>query len=206
MPKTKGASLGTRLRLIPPTPARPRARADARGAARGRLAAAPGRGAGRAAEADTGAGRGGARAAPRAVPEERSGIVLETSRRVGVPRSAPASAACARLFEKPAERGLSQAALETLAIVAYLGPCRARRSRASAASTSTASSPVSSNAGWSPKAAAKRVRRDPLPHDTALRAHLRARVARRAAARRRPRRRRGRDPRAARGRREKRPA
>ena len=31
--------------------------------------------------------------------------------------------ACARLFERPVERGLSQAALETLAIVAYLGPC-----------------------------------------------------------------------------------
>jgi segregation and condensation protein B len=31
--------------------------------------------------------------------------------------------ACARLFERPAQRNLSQAALETLAIVAYLGPC-----------------------------------------------------------------------------------
>ncbi len=31
--------------------------------------------------------------------------------------------ACGRLFERPVERGLSQAALETLAIVAYLGPC-----------------------------------------------------------------------------------
>ena len=36
--------------------------------------------------------------------------------------SAAASEACARLFDKPAEKGLSQAALETLAIVAYLGP------------------------------------------------------------------------------------
>jgi len=34
-----------------------------------------------------------------------------------------AAEACARLFERPVERGLSQAALETLAIVAYLGPC-----------------------------------------------------------------------------------
>jgi segregation and condensation protein B len=34
-----------------------------------------------------------------------------------------AAAACARLVERPVERGLSQAALETLAIVAYLGPC-----------------------------------------------------------------------------------
>src|SRR4029077_113884 len=29
----------------------------------------------------------------------------------------------ARLQERPAERGLSQPALETLAVVAYLGPC-----------------------------------------------------------------------------------
>ena len=33
-----------------------------------------------------------------------------------------AAEACGRLFERPVERGLSQAALETLAIVAYLGP------------------------------------------------------------------------------------
>jgi segregation and condensation protein B len=37
--------------------------------------------------------------------------------------SREASEACARLFERPVERGLSQAALETLAVVAYLGPC-----------------------------------------------------------------------------------
>ena len=56
--------------------------------------------------------------------EGRSGIVLEY---VGggwaFRASAQAAAACARLQERPAERGLSQAALETLAIVAYLGPC-----------------------------------------------------------------------------------
>jgi segregation and condensation protein B len=33
-----------------------------------------------------------------------------------------AAQACARLFERPVQRGLSQAALETMAIVAYLGP------------------------------------------------------------------------------------
>jgi segregation and condensation protein B len=33
-----------------------------------------------------------------------------------------AADACARLVERPVQRGLSQAALETLAIVAYLGP------------------------------------------------------------------------------------
>jgi segregation and condensation protein B len=37
--------------------------------------------------------------------------------------SREAAEACARLFEKPAQRNLSQAAMETLAIVAYLGPC-----------------------------------------------------------------------------------
>ncbi len=37
--------------------------------------------------------------------------------------SLEAAEACARLFERPVERGLSQAALETLAIVAYTGPC-----------------------------------------------------------------------------------
>jgi segregation and condensation protein B len=56
--------------------------------------------------------------------EGRSGIVLEF---VGggwaFRASAQAAAACARLHERPAERGLSQAALETLAVVAYLGPC-----------------------------------------------------------------------------------
>ena len=37
--------------------------------------------------------------------------------------SREAAEACGRLFERPVERGLSQAALETLAVVAYLGPC-----------------------------------------------------------------------------------
>ncbi len=55
--------------------------------------------------------------------EGRSGIVLEhVAGGWAFRASADASDACARLFEKPAERGLSQAALETLAIIAYLGP------------------------------------------------------------------------------------
>ncbi len=55
--------------------------------------------------------------------EENSGIVLELVAGGWAFRaSAAASEACARLFEKPIEKGLSQAALETLAIVAYLGP------------------------------------------------------------------------------------
>jgi segregation and condensation protein B len=55
--------------------------------------------------------------------EGRSGIVLEHVAGGWAFRAArEAAAACARLFERPVERGLSQAALETLAIVAYLGP------------------------------------------------------------------------------------
>ena len=55
--------------------------------------------------------------------EGRSGIVLEQVAGGWAFRAAAeASDACARLFEKPVEKGLSQAALETLAIVAYLGP------------------------------------------------------------------------------------
>jgi segregation and condensation protein B len=56
--------------------------------------------------------------------EGRSGIVLErVAGGFAFRASSDAAAACARLQERPAERGLSQAALETLAIVAYLGPC-----------------------------------------------------------------------------------
>jgi segregation and condensation protein B len=56
--------------------------------------------------------------------EGRSGIVLEHVAGGWAFRSArEAAQACARLFEKPAQRNLSQASLETLAIVAYLGPC-----------------------------------------------------------------------------------
>ena len=56
--------------------------------------------------------------------EGRSGIVLEHVAGGYAFRAARESAeACGRLFERPVQRGLSQAALETLAIVAYLGPC-----------------------------------------------------------------------------------
>jgi len=56
--------------------------------------------------------------------EGRSGIVLEQVAGGWALRAArEAAEACSRLFEKPVQRGLSQAALETLAIVAYLGPC-----------------------------------------------------------------------------------
>jgi len=56
--------------------------------------------------------------------EGRSGIVLErVAGGYAFRASREAADACARLFERPVERGLSPAALETLAIVAYLGPC-----------------------------------------------------------------------------------
>jgi segregation and condensation protein B len=55
--------------------------------------------------------------------EGRSGIVLEqVAGGWGFRAAREAAEACARLFERPVERGLSGAALETLAIVAYLGP------------------------------------------------------------------------------------
>ncbi|HEX2433585.1 MAG TPA: SMC-Scp complex subunit ScpB [Gaiellaceae bacterium] len=56
--------------------------------------------------------------------EGRSGIVLEKVAGGWAFRaSRDAAAACGRLFERPVERGLSPAALETLAVIAYLGPC-----------------------------------------------------------------------------------
>jgi len=56
--------------------------------------------------------------------EGRSGIVLESVAGGWAFRaSREAAEACGRLFERPVQRGLSQAALETVAIVAYLGPC-----------------------------------------------------------------------------------
>jgi segregation and condensation protein B len=55
--------------------------------------------------------------------EGRSGIVLEHVAGGYAFRAARETAqACARLVERPVQRGLSQAALETLAMVAYLGP------------------------------------------------------------------------------------
>jgi segregation and condensation protein B len=56
--------------------------------------------------------------------EGRSGIVLEhVAGGWAFRASRDAAEACSRLFERPVERGLSQAAVETLAVIAYLGPC-----------------------------------------------------------------------------------
>ena len=55
--------------------------------------------------------------------EGRSGVVLEHVAGGYAYRAAREAAdACGRLVERPVQRGLTQAALETLAIVAYLGP------------------------------------------------------------------------------------
>jgi segregation and condensation protein B len=56
--------------------------------------------------------------------EGRSGIVLEhVAGGYAFRASREAAEACGRMFERPVERGLSGAALETLAVIAYLGPC-----------------------------------------------------------------------------------
>jgi segregation and condensation protein B len=55
--------------------------------------------------------------------EGRSGIVLEkVAGGYAFRASKDAADACTRLFERPVQKGLSQAAMETLAVVAYLGP------------------------------------------------------------------------------------
>jgi segregation and condensation protein B len=55
--------------------------------------------------------------------EGRSGIVLEhVAGGYAFRASREEARACSRLFERPVERALSQAALETLAVAAYLGP------------------------------------------------------------------------------------
>src|SRR3954453_16362578 len=56
--------------------------------------------------------------------EGRSGIVLEhVAGGYAFRASREAADACARMFERPVERGLTAASLETLAVIAYLGPC-----------------------------------------------------------------------------------
>ena len=129
--------------------------------------------------------------------EGRSGIVLEQVAGGWAFRaSRDAAEACARLFEKPVQRNLSQASLETLAIVAYLGPCsrpdiaRIRGVAADSAVANLLERGLIAEAG-----------RDDPSIGGAIK--YRTRVGLGSAAARRPRRRRGGDPRAAaRGRRE----
>ena len=121
--------------------------------------------------------------------EGRSGIVLEKVAGGYAFRASRDSAeACARLFERPVERGLSAAALETLAIVAYLGPCtrpdvaRLRgvaadwRCRRPGRARAPRGGGPRRRGGW----------RDPLPGHAALRARVQPRGSRGAAAAGRP--------------------
>ena len=178
-----------------------RARAHGRGAARRRLAAADRR---RARRRDPGrrrADRDRARPA-RASATARGAAASCSSRSSGgyaFRAAREAAEACGRLFERPVERGLSQAALETLAIVAYLGPvsrpeiARIRGVAADSAVASLVERGLIAEAGRESGPG----RRRPLPGDAAVRARLRARQPRGAAAARRSRRRAGGDPRAA---------
>jgi len=76
-----------------------------------------------AAEADAAEIEAALEVLTRRYAEGASGIVLEEVAGGWAFRaSRDAAEACARLFERPVQRGLSQAALETLSIVAYLGP------------------------------------------------------------------------------------
>ena len=131
--------------------------------------------------------------------EGRSGIVLEKVAGGWAFRAArEAAEACERLVERPVERGLSQAALETLAIVAYLGPCtRPEIARIRGVSADGVVAGLVER-GLVVRGRPPRGRR-PLPHDGAVRARLRPREPVAAAAPRRPRRERRRDPRAPRG-------
>ena len=55
--------------------------------------------------------------------EERSGVVLErVAGGYGFRAARDTAEVCARLVERPPAKGISQAALETLAVVAYLAP------------------------------------------------------------------------------------
>ncbi len=101
--------------------------------------------------------------------EGRSGIVLEhVAGGWAFRASRDAAEACSRLFEKPAQRNLSQASLETLAIVAYLGPCsrpdiaRIRGVAADSAVANLLERGLIAEAGRSEDAGAIRYRTTPL--------------------------------------------
>jgi segregation and condensation protein B len=101
--------------------------------------------------------------------EGRSGIVLEhVAGGWAFRASRDAAQACARLFEKPAQRNLSQASLETLAIIGYLGPCsrpdiaRIRGVAADSAVANLLERGLIAEAGRSEDAGAIRYRTTPL--------------------------------------------
>ena len=123
--------------------------------------------------------------------EGRSGIVLEHVAGGYAFRAAREAAdACARLFERPMERGLSQAALETVADRRLPRPVsrpEIARIRGVAADSAVASLLERAS---SPRRAGRAVRRrGALSRDAAVRARVRPREPRGAAPARRPRRR-----------------
>ena len=108
--------------------------------------------------------------------EGRSGIVLEhVAGGYAFRASREAAEACARLFERPVERGLSQAALETLAVIAYLGPCTPARRRAHPRRRRRLGRRRPRRARPDRRVGPRRGRRRQLPDDPALRAGLRPR-------------------------------
>ena len=121
--ETKGPWRGTSAPPDCRQPARP-ARPHARGAARRRLRTAAGAGARRGGGRRSGRVEAALGLVAERYREGRSGVVLEhVAGGWAFRASREAAEACARLFERPAQRNLSAAAMETLAIVAYLGPC-----------------------------------------------------------------------------------
>ena len=95
-------------------------------------------------------------------------------------RAATQRMPCARLFERPVERGLSQAALETLAIVAYLGPCSrpGRRAHPRRGRGLGRRQPRRARPRLRGRPRSRAGRRRPLPDDAALRARVRPREPR----------------------------
>ena len=120
-----GGSVERPLRLIEANP-HGLARAHARGAARRRVAAPVAwRSWREARRRRPGAGRDRARVPGRALSRRAAAASCWSTSAGGwaFRASREAAEACGRLFERPVERNLSQASLETLAVVAYLGPC-----------------------------------------------------------------------------------
>ena len=199
-PPSKGEARGQSAPPDPDQPARP-ARPHDRGAARRRVRCRCRSTSWRRRPRTTrSASRPRSGSSASATARAAAGSCSSTSPAAGP--SAPsrdAADACARLFEQPAQRNLSQAALETFAIVAYLGPCsrpeiaRIRGVAADSAVAGLVERGLITEAGRDDAVGgAVRYRTTPLFERVFGLEWLSA-----AAAARRPRRRRGRDPRAA---------
>ena len=133
----------------------------------------------RAGRADRGAARAGRAGAGRARRPLLRGALRGGARagggRIRVPRGRATAEACARLLERPPARGLSQAALETLAIIAYLAPVsRPEIARIrGVASDSAVAGPARARPDRGGRARPRRRAARRLPHDHRLRADVR---------------------------------